>query len=250
MKHDKLALRSGSRPRGLAANDRFRAAVFDMDGTLVDNMRFHTRAWVALASRLGRPVDPTVFEHEHAGKKNDEILPWLVGRELSRAELDALAHEKESTYRELYRSELTPMPGLLAFLDRLERGGVACAVATAAPPGNRELVLGGLDIARRFAKVIGAEHAPRGKPSPDIVSRRRARARARARGLPRLRGCGQRRAFGSSRRHARGRGADDDDREGSPRRRGRVGDPRLCQPAGRPRGTARLRSDQALATAS
>lgn len=168
MKHDKLALRSGSRPRGLAANDRFRAAVFDMDGTLVDNMRFHTRAWVALASRLGRPVDPTVFEHEHAGKKNDEILPWLVGRELSRAELDALAHEKESTYRELYRSELTPMPGLLAFLDRLERGGVACAVATAAPPGNRELVLGGLDIARRFAKVIGAEHAPRGKPSPDI----------------------------------------------------------------------------------
>lgn len=146
----------------------FRAAVFDMDGTLVDNMRFHTRAWVALAKRLGREVAPRVFEHEHAGKKNDEILPWLLGRELGREELDALAHEKESAYRELYRPELAPMPGLVAFLDRLEARGVALAVATAAPPGNRALVLEGLGLLPRFRKVIGSEHAPRGKPAPDI----------------------------------------------------------------------------------
>jgi beta-phosphoglucomutase len=41
-------------------------------------------------------------------------------------------------------------------------------VATAAPPANRELVLDGLDLRRRFRAIIGAEHAARGKPFPDI----------------------------------------------------------------------------------
>jgi HAD superfamily hydrolase (TIGR01509 family) len=150
-----------------------------MDGTLVDNMRFHTRAWVALAERLGLEVEPSVFEHELAGRKTDEILIWLVGRELTRAELDELAHEKESAYRELYRPELEPMPGLLDLLGRLERRGVPRAVATAAPPGNRELVLEGLGIAPRFERVIGSEHAPRGKPAPDIYL-----AAARELGVP------------------------------------------------------------------
>jgi len=145
-----------------------RAAVFDMDGTLVDNMRFHTRAWVALAERLGIAVEPSVFEHEFAGKKNDEILPALLGHELPRETLDVLAEEKESTYRALYRPRLEPLPGLLELMDDLERAGVALAVATAAPPGNRALVLEGLGLTPRFAKVIGSEHAPRGKPAPDI----------------------------------------------------------------------------------
>ncbi len=34
---------------------RFDAAVFDLDGTLVDNMRFHAKAWLEVSDRLGRP---------------------------------------------------------------------------------------------------------------------------------------------------------------------------------------------------
>jgi HAD superfamily hydrolase (TIGR01509 family) len=145
-----------------------RAAVFDMDGTLVDNMRYHTHAWVALTKRLGISVAPEVFEREFAGKKNDEILPVLLGRPVVGAELAALAHEKETAYRDLYRPRLEAMPGLTGFLARLARARVATAVATAAPPENRALVLDGLGLTASFAHVIGAEHAARGKPSPDI----------------------------------------------------------------------------------
>lgn len=147
----------------------FRAAVFDMDGTLVDNMGFHARAWLALSARLGvSGVSAATFERDWAGHKNAEILPRLLGRPLAPDELAALSEEKERCYRELYRPELRPLPGLLAFLDELERAGVRLAVATAAPPGNRDLVLDGLGLRPRFARVIGAEHAPRGKPAPDI----------------------------------------------------------------------------------
>jgi HAD superfamily hydrolase (TIGR01509 family) len=147
----------------------FRAAVFDMDGTLVDNMRVHARAWLELAARLGvTGVSAATIEREWAGFKNAEVLPRLLGRPVEPEELARLSEEKERRYRALYAPELRPLPGLLAFLDALERAGVRLALATAAPPENRALVLDGLGLAPRFARVIGAEHAPRGKPAPNI----------------------------------------------------------------------------------
>ncbi|MBJ6765745.1 HAD family phosphatase [Myxococcaceae bacterium JPH2] len=145
-----------------------RAAVFDMDGTLIDNMDFHNRAWVALSRRLGLDTTAERFQTEFAGKKNEEILPELLGRPLSAEELASLADEKESHYRTLYRPHLALHVGADAFLARLSAAGIRLAVATAAPQGNRELVLDGLAIRARFERVVGAEEVTRGKPAPDI----------------------------------------------------------------------------------
>jgi len=145
-----------------------KAAVFDMDGTIVDNMRYHTRAWLELAASLGEELAPEVFDRDTAGRKTDEILRWLLGRELSREELDRLGGSKEARYRELYAPHLAPLPGFLELLTRLERAGVKRAIASAAPRENRALVLSGLELASRFEAVVGAEDAPRGKPAPDI----------------------------------------------------------------------------------
>lgn len=143
-----------------------------MDGTLVDNMRFHARAWVELVAELGLvgPGGPTLetFERDYAGRKNAEILRTLLGDTIDEREVERLSWRKEERYRALYRPHLRPHDGLVPFLDDLARRDVALAVATAAPPENRRLVLDGLDLTRRFARVIGAEHAPRGKPAPDI----------------------------------------------------------------------------------
>ncbi|MCY1034465.1 HAD family phosphatase [Corallococcus sp. BB11-1] len=146
-----------------------RAAVFDMDGTLVDNMDFHNRAWVTLARKLGlEELTAERFQNDFAGKKNEEIFPELLGRTLSVAELDALAEEKESHYRAIYRPYLALHRGAEGFLHRLRDARLPMAVATAAPQGNRELVLDGLAVRPLFACVVGAEQVKRGKPSPDI----------------------------------------------------------------------------------
>jgi beta-phosphoglucomutase family hydrolase len=152
----------------MASASRLLAAVFDMDGTLVDNMRFHAEAWVAISRRLGVEASAERFEREFAGKKNEEIFPLLLGRRVPPEELERLAEEKESHYRALYGPHVALHTGAEGFLRRLRGAGVKLAVATAAPKRNRELVLDGLGIRGWFGRVVGAEEVTRGKPAPDI----------------------------------------------------------------------------------
>ena len=106
-----------------------RAAIFDLDGTLVDNMAFHARAWVEFSRELGHERPFEFFERETAGKKNSEILPMLLGA-LPDDELRRLGEQKEELYRRLYRPHLAPVAGLGSLLDRLQERGVALAIAT------------------------------------------------------------------------------------------------------------------------
>lgn len=145
-----------------------RAALFDLDGTLVDNMRFHFDAWDAFCQKRGFKADPEQFGREFAGKKNEEILPVLLGRTLTDEEVHALAEEKESDYRRIFAQHLQLVPGAGALIARFRSSGAKTAVATAAPPRNRDFVLDGLQLWDRFDAVIGAEQVLRGKPAPDI----------------------------------------------------------------------------------
>ena len=145
-----------------------RAVVFDMDGTLVDNMRFHNEAWVSFARKLGLPLTAEDFQSRYAGKKNEEIIPELLGRPVAPEEVERIAEEKENHYRTLYRPHLQLHRGAEAFIQRLRDAQRPAAIATAAPQGNRELVLDGLGIRPLFASIVGAEQVTRGKPAPDI----------------------------------------------------------------------------------
>lgn len=144
----------------------FRAAVFDLDGTLVDNIRFHFEAFEALAKRLGLTMDEATFQSFN-GLKNEDIFPRFLGRPLSREENVALAEEKEATYRALFGPRLVAHRGATELLGRLRGGGMKLAVASSAPPANRKLVLDGLGWNERFDAVVASEGL-RGKPAPDV----------------------------------------------------------------------------------
>jgi HAD superfamily hydrolase (TIGR01509 family) len=142
------------------------AAVFDLDGTLVDNIAFHFDAFRALAGRLGLTMDAATFQSFN-GLKNADIFPRFLGRALSDAEVQALSDEKEESYRALYRPKMAAHRGAGELLLRLAEGGVKLAVASSAPPANRAMVLDGLGWAARFDVVVASEGL-RGKPAPDI----------------------------------------------------------------------------------
>jgi beta-phosphoglucomutase len=144
------------------------AVLFDLDGTMVDNMRYHIEAWIEIGKKLGRELTPEYIQREFSGRKNEELFPAIVGRPLDASEIETLAEEKEARYRELYAPHVQLVRGLGAFLDRLFERRIAVGIATAAPRKNRDFILRGAGLGARIPVVVGAEQVKRGKPAPDL----------------------------------------------------------------------------------
>ncbi len=141
--------------------------IFDMDGTLVDNMRYHALAWQKLLDENGidrRAEDVLV---NTAGRTNREIVPTIF-REASPEEVSRLAERKEEIYRELYGPERRPIAGVPGFLAASRGLGIRLGLATAAPPRNVEFILDGLDLRSFFESVTDSSEVSRGKPDPEI----------------------------------------------------------------------------------
>lgn len=144
-----------------------RAFIFDMDGTLVDNMRFHTEAWRTLIEENGYEFDERKFLVETAGQTNREIIPSVFGT-VSNERLNELALRKEELYREVYVHHRKPVDGLVGFLDAASELGIKMAVATAASPPNMAFILDGLELRKFFDAITTAADVKRGKPDPEI----------------------------------------------------------------------------------
>lgn len=144
------------------------ALIFDMDGTIVDNMQVHTAIWLELLAEFGVEMTPHQFQAATAGNTNAEVLRKLVNPHMSDAEVARIAHEKETRYREQFRPFLQPVAGLIALLQQAQQANVVTAVATAANQPNIKFVLDGLNLRPYFATVVGADDVARGKPEPDL----------------------------------------------------------------------------------
>ena len=145
-----------------------RAVIFDLDGTLVDNMAWHTRAFDAFLARRGREPLSMDWRRRIDGKRNSEIFPMLFDEALTIEQLRAYEEEKEGMYRTLSRGELRAVAGAVALLERLEAAGIPVAVATSAPAANVEHTLREIGLAVRIDVIARGDQVPRGKPAPDV----------------------------------------------------------------------------------
>jgi beta-phosphoglucomutase len=145
-----------------------RGVVFDLDGTLVDNMGLHAEAFAQFMTRRGLPPLDETQRARLDGKRNTDIFPDLLGRDLAREELRAVSDEKESLYRTLSRGRLAPLAGLDRLLAILAANGIPVAIATSGPAENVRHTLAELGLADRVTVVVRGDQVPRGKPHPDI----------------------------------------------------------------------------------
>jgi len=149
---------------------RFRpsAFIFDLDGTVVDNMALHAEAFAVFAERHGLPPLTPADRAKLDGRRNSEIFPILFARELAREEWQAYEEEKEALYREISRGRLTPVAGVTSVLARATAHGVPVTLATSAPRLNVEHTLGEIGFTRAFACIVRGDEVGRGKPAPDV----------------------------------------------------------------------------------
>lgn len=145
-----------------------KAALFDMDGTLVDNTLAHMRAFEIFCARYGVTGWKEKLSQAF-GMGNDDIMRLIMPAELLRERgLASLAEEKEAIYREIYAPEIHPVEGLVPLLESLRAAGVRCAVGSSGCRANVDFVLEKCRIGEFFDARISGDRVTRCKPDPEI----------------------------------------------------------------------------------
>ncbi len=147
--------------------DELFAALFDMDGVIVDNMAYHNQAWELFFHKHRPPMTLQEFM-QHFGRTNKDLFELLFSRELSSDEVAVLGEEKEALYREFYAPHVVPVPGFLGFIQELKAHSVRTAVGTSAPRINLDFILDRIPIQPYFDVLIDSSDVTRGKPDPEI----------------------------------------------------------------------------------
>lgn len=145
----------------------FKGIIFDMDGTMIDNMMVHHRAWQKQLASLGLELTLEEVQEKIHGV-NEEILKRLFGNRFSDMEIQQIAWNKEATYRTIFEPELKLLEGLPSFLEELKNAAIPLAIGTAAPKENAEFVLNQLQLWEYFQAIRHAGHVTKGKPDPQV----------------------------------------------------------------------------------
>ncbi len=138
-----------------------------MDGTMVDNMMVHHRAWQRKLAQLGLKMDIEQVRQEIHGV-NKQILERLFGDRFTDEDRERIAREKEEEYRNIFKKELKLIDGLDDFLKVLGSEGLPMGIGSAAPVDNVDFVLDELQIRELFKVVKHAGDVVKGKPDPEI----------------------------------------------------------------------------------
>lgn len=148
----------------------FTAAIFDLDGVIVDTAGLHAAAWSRLAAELGVPFTPQI-ELTMRGVGRAAAFALLVGPEriieIGDA-ADELLARKNAWYVASLQS-LRPenaLPGAAELLARLQHAGVHVALASASR--NARDVLDRLGLTDRFDLIVDGTTVTASKPDPQV----------------------------------------------------------------------------------
>lgn len=152
----------------------FKAYIFDMDGTLIDNCAWHVLAWREFARRHGRDLGERQIL-DWMGATSAYYMNRIFGREVPPDECAELTREKEALYRAMYAPHLALADGLKEILDDARRRGIRLAIATGGSLDNVDFILDGLSLRPMFDVIVDASQYERGKPAPDCYLKAAAR---------------------------------------------------------------------------
>ena len=145
-----------------------KALIFDMDGTLVDNMSYHKQSWIDLFTHYQIDLDYTSFDKNYNKGSLVEIMKRLLPHVEDEKELFRMGCYKEVLYRDLYRPHVKAINGLHAFLKKQQSKGFPLGIATMGDQHNIDFIFEALDLRPFFHSTTGGHQIKNGKPHPEI----------------------------------------------------------------------------------
>jgi beta-phosphoglucomutase len=143
-----------------------KAFLFDLNGTVIDDMSFHIQSWYEILNNLGAIISYEETKLQCYGK-NEELLERVFPGRFTAEEITAMIIDKETRYQENFRPFLKLIEGLDEFLEQAYESKIKMAIGSAAIPFNIDYILNGLQLHKYFPAVVSAYDVVESKPHPE-----------------------------------------------------------------------------------
>lgn len=148
-------------------NGDFAGYIFDLDGTLIDTMPLHYRAWDAAMRSAGLTVqlDEELF-YSLGGVPTRRVAELIAKHYGLAIDVERVFHEKEALFTELQKDARVIAPTVAFAREAAKTHPMAVASG-----GPRDIVRRSLELAGLlplFKAVVSADDVVHGKPAPDM----------------------------------------------------------------------------------
>ena len=154
---------------------RIRAALLDIDGTLIDSNDAHARAWVAAGAATGYDIHFDVVR-PLIGMGGDRVTPMVTGHAEDSAEGERIGERRGEIFRERHLRSLVPTRGARALLEKMKAARLELVVATSASREDMNALLERAGVRDLIDERTSSADADSSKPAPDIIEAALARA--------------------------------------------------------------------------
>lgn len=144
-----------------------KAALFDVDGTLLDSNDMHVEAWGRAFSYYGLKV-PTEKLREQMGNGGDHLVKALCKPEDAARLAKPLIERHVEIFTRAFLPHVRPFPGVRALFERLHADGVRIVLASSAQKWERERHIEILGVRDLLDAATSGEAAEESKPAPDV----------------------------------------------------------------------------------
>ncbi|AYN38086.1 HAD family hydrolase [Streptomyces dangxiongensis] len=144
-----------------------RAAVFDVDGTLVDTNHLHVVTWWEAFRQAGHDV-PMHAVHRAVGLGSDDLVAHLFGDDRDKEQDAALSDAHKALYGQ-YFDRLPALPGAAELLRRLRADGWTVVLATSASGAELGALRRAIGADDAITDTASADDVREGKPAPEPV---------------------------------------------------------------------------------
>ena len=143
------------------------AIIFDIDGTLLDSVDLHAKAWQDAFRKYGREI---AFEdvRRQIGKGGDQLKPVFLSEDELKRFGDELEAYRVERFKKAYLSKARPFPKVPELLKRVRDAGLRVALASSAKEDELKEYKRILGIEDLVDENTSSDDADRSKPHPDI----------------------------------------------------------------------------------